>query len=348
MSSGGRAPLDRRRAARFASTSLVIGLVAVVTAATLAVNASTESGAELESRVDRLLRTSGVRAVVVAGPADVEIERYASPSASGHHNIKSASKSIVSLLVGIAIDHGELPGLDVQVADLLPASRDLLDRDPLERLTMKHLLTMTAGLESTSGEAYGAWVAHDDWVRAALERPVVAELGERFVYSTGSSHVAAAALAAALEEDLPTWARTVLFDPLGIGNVRWSRSPTGRVFGGNNLAMRPVDLARIGSMVLQRGRWNDRRIVSADWIERSGRRHAEGWPDRYGAYGIGWWIPEPGTMLAVGYGGQFLLVDAALDSTVVVISTGDGKGAAWDREVIDRMESVLEARADRR
>jgi len=333
------APVDRLGRVAMA-TVVVAAVVATSRPAVRATQPAPGRGVDLE--VTRLLDVAEVRSVVVAGADGVELQRYRTPSDSGPHNIKSASKSLVALLAGIAIERGVVRGLDTPVSQLLPDYRDTIEGTPRADLTLGHLLTMTAGLESTSGDRYGAWVATDDWVRSALSRPVEAPPGERFVYSTGSTHVAAAALAEALGIDLAKWARTVLFEPLGIGEVRWSRSPTGRVFGGNNLAMRPADLARIGSLIVAGGRWRDRELVSGDWIDASARRHADGWPDRYGAYGIGWWLPAPGEMRAVGYGGQFRLVDRSLDRAVVVTATPEGKSPSWDRDVLGRMRALLE------
>ncbi len=336
-------PRPHRRVARVAATSVItVSVAAAVGGAPPGPRATPTPDRDVELAMQRVLDVAEVRAVVLADAEGAQLTRFRRPSDAGPHNLKSASKSLVALLAGIAIEHGVVPGLDTPVADLLPDYRELVTGGSRDQMTLRHLLTMTAGLESTSGDRYGAWVTTDDWVRSALSRPVVARPGSQFIYSTGSTHVAAAALSEALGADLATWARTVLFEPLGISDVRWSRSPTGRVFGGNNLAMRPEDLARVGSVLIAGGRWHGREVVPAGWIDASAGRHADGWPDRYGAYGIGWWLSAPGEMLAVGYGGQFLLVDRSLDRAVVVTATPEGKDAAWDRNVLGRMRVVLE------
>ena len=128
MRSAALRPFDRHQRGRCAATFLMVVIVAISPPSAAADTTPVGSEAEVRDRVDRLLATSGVRAVVVAGRAGVERERYASASAAGPHNLKSASKSVVSLLVGIAIDRGELPGVDVPVAGLLPGYRELLER----------------------------------------------------------------------------------------------------------------------------------------------------------------------------------------------------------------------------
>ncbi len=287
--------------------------------------------------VEKIAAMPGVRTLlVVAGGELVVEEGFGGADPGEPHNVKSASKSLLSLLTGIAVEEGELRGVDERVAPLL--GRDLADGK--EEIRLRHLLSMTTGLESTSGEGYGAWVSAGDWTAAALGRPLLGPPGEGFRYSTGNSHVLAAVLERATGEDLLTFARRRLLDPLGMGPVTWQESPEGVRFGGNNLTMPPRDLARVGWMLLQGGRWGDRQVVPAAWIERSTRRQSETtpeWRDRYGDYGYLWWLPRDHgeAFMAVGYGGQFLYVAPEAGVAVVMTSTLEGKGAAWDREVLE-------------
>ncbi|HSM14817.1 MAG TPA: serine hydrolase [Thermoanaerobaculia bacterium] len=298
----------------------------------------------LDRAVERLGAMEGVRTVDVW----VGDERVASREFRGADHrawdVKSASKSVLSALVGIALERGLLPGLDAPIAELLPEEAARLD-DPAKRaITLRHLLTMTSGLGSTSGEHYGRWVGSADWVRAALARPLEHRPGEVFVYSTGSSHLVAAALERAVGRDLLAWGREALFDPLGLEVAGWAEDPQGRRFGGNSFRVTPEALGRLGRLYLAGGRWQGRQLVPAGWVAESTRAHAEGWPERYGAYGLLWWIPpferERG-FLASGYGGQFLLVLPERDAVVVVTATHRGKGAAWDRELFGRIEREL-------
>jgi CubicO group peptidase (beta-lactamase class C family) len=184
-------------------------------------------------------------------------------------------------------------------------------------------------------------------VNAALARPLEAEPGERFIYSTGSSHLVAAALARACECDLLEWGREVLFAPLGIEVASWAADPRGVRFGGNSFRIAPEALGRFGRLYLAGGEWNGKRLVPRDWIDATTRRQAEGWPDRYGAYGMLWWIPpfeRERAFMAVGYGGQFLIVAPERGAVVVVTSTHEGKGKAWDRQLLGRVERELLAR----
>lgn len=278
----------------------------------------------------------GVRALLVVAGGELVVEEGFGGGDPGElHNVKSASKSLLSLLTGIAVEEGELRGVDERVAPLL--GRDLADGKGEIRL--RHLLSMTTGLESTSGEGYGAWVSAGDWTAAALGRPLLGPPGEGFRYSTGNSHVLAAVLERATGGDLLDFARRELFDPLGIGRVSWQESPEGVRFGGNNLSMTPRDLARVGWMLLQGGRWGDRQVVPAEWIERSTRQRMqtpEEWGERYGDYAWLWWLPRGHgeAYTAVGYGGQFLYVAPEAGVAVVLTSTQEGKGTEWDQKVL--------------
>jgi CubicO group peptidase (beta-lactamase class C family) len=249
-------------------------------------------------------------------------------------DVKSASKSVLSALVGIAIERGRIDGLDATVGELLPAYARGLD-DARRAITLGDLLAMESGLASTSGEHYGAWVTTDDWTAAALARPFKSEPGSEFTYSTGNSHLVSAILTEATGKSTFELARESLFGPLGIEVAGWERSPEGYYFGGNSLRITPRDLARFGRLYLAKGRWEGRRLVPAEWVEVSTRRHSEGWPERYGAYGYSWWLPPDDpwdSFAAIGYGGQFLYVVPELDMLAVVTSTLEGKGEEWDRE----------------
>ncbi len=291
--------------------------------------------------VKTLTAVAEVRALVVLRDGTTALEWYRAPADAGPSNIKSASKSVLSALVGLALERGRIPSLDVAVAKLLPEHADLLVAPPRGEITLRHLLSMTSGLASTSRDAYGAWVSSDHWLRGALSQPMAGAPGRDFVYSTGSSHAVAAILdRASPPQGLVEWAREVLFDPAGIGRVTWQRSPEGVPFGGNNMTMTPHDLARFGRLWLVGGDAGRDRIVPEAWVTAATRPVAEGWPDRYGAYGLGWWLPDGGPFLAVGYGGQFLWVDPEHRSVVVVTATPPGKDTAWDRRVLELVRQI--------
>ena len=291
---------------------------------------------------DRMLAQPGARTVMLAIGDEVLAERAsAGADVDRPTNIKSASKSIIGVLAGIAIDEGLLQGVDQPLAEVLPATVVDAAPDVARRLRVEHLLTMTAGLASTSFENYGAWVSSDNWLRSALAREAVAAPGERFIYSTGNAHLLGAAIAEAAGIPLPEFAERVLFGPLSI-TASWERDPQGHAFAGNNLSMSTRGLLRFGQLMAAGGRWQGRQLVPRQWIEASTRRHSKGLPDRYGAYGYLWWLPEgqPQLWLAAGYGSQLLVVAPESRVVAVVTATLEPKDAAWERRVLEEVREL--------
>jgi len=256
-------------------------------------------------------------------------------------NIKSASKSVLSALIGIAIARGVLTGADQPVLSVL-RSYAPPDPDPrLARLTVKDLLTMRAGLERTSGENYGRWVSSRNWVRFALARPFVDEPGGAMLYSTGNTHLLSAMLTRASGRDTHTLMRDWLAEPLGITIPPWSRDPQGIYFGGNDMMMSPRSLARFGELYRLGGVIGGRRIVPARWIEESWTpRTVSPWSG--GQYGYGWFVgTSRGHPLrfAWGYGGQMLFIVPDLKLTVVMTSDPSG---ARDNGHIAALHALLD------
>ncbi|UFN51282.1 beta-lactamase family protein [Roseomonas sp. OT10] len=248
-------------------------------------------------------------------------------------NIKSASKSVLAILVGIAIERGVLQGPDQPLVSVL-GNRVPPEADPRVRdITIAHLLSMRAGLERTSGENYGAFANSRDWVRFILSRPMAAEPGGPMLYSTGSTHLLSAALTRASGRSTLDLARDWLGGPLDIAIPPWPRDPQGIYFGGNDMLLSPRALLRFGEMLRLGGRWRGRTVVSQDWIRASWSPQARSpWSGQL--YGLGWWIGqargESGThpvFFAWGYGGQMLYIVPELALTVVMTSDPTGPRA---------------------
>lgn len=237
-------------------------------------------------------------------------------------NIKSASKTVLSALVGAAIDRKVLAGTDQKIAPLLKADLPARGDPRLEDIDVGDLLSMRAGLGRTSGEYYGAWVSSRNWVRYALARPFDDDPGGRMIYSTGTSHLMSAALTKATGRSTLDLAREWLGEPLGIVIPAWPRDPQGVYFGGNDMLMSPMALLRFGEMYRLGGEIDGRRVLSRDWIEDSWRPRTRS-PWSGNEYGYGWFLRKAGrhdVRFAWGYGGQMLFVVPDLDLTVVMIS----------------------------
>jgi CubicO group peptidase (beta-lactamase class C family) len=156
---------------------------------------------------------------------------------------------------------------------------------------LENLVTLRAGLERTSGENYGEWVSSSNWVANQLSRPFVAEPGGRMLYSTGSFHVLGAALSEASGESLLTLARDWLGDPLGLEIPAWTADPQGYYLGGNEMALTPRAMLRIGEMLRQGGEWDGQQVISRDWVEASLSPVTRS-PFSGLSYGYGWFLRD--------------------------------------------------------
>ena len=254
-------------------------------------------------------------------------------------NIKSASKSIISALVGIAIDRGIIPGVQTPILTYFPDLRQAADARKRE-ITVEHLLTMRAGLEGTSNRNYGAWVTSRDWVRHALARPMFAAPGEEMEYSTGNTHLLSAILTKATSRSTWQFANEALARPLAFTLAQWPRDPQGIYFGGNEMLMTPRQMLAFGELYLNRGRAGGRQIVPESWVDASceGRARTRrpgnpafdpirGFdPMRDRKYGYGWWVYEIhgyDACFAWGYGGQYIFVVPEVELVMVTTSSPD-------------------------
>jgi CubicO group peptidase (beta-lactamase class C family) len=290
----------------------------------------------LHAAVERAGGQYRLHNMIVARHGEVVVERhFRGPPPHRPANVKSVSKSLLSGIVGLAIRDGYMDGVEIPIGPFFPeylpndpettADGDGAERRPLDprsRITVGHLLSMSSGLESTSFRNYGSWVASSNWVRAALERPVLFEPGERMLYSTGNSHLVSALLTRAVGRSTHAYARHALAEPLGIQLPPWPTDPQGIYFGGNDMLISPRGLLRFGELYRQGGEMDGEMVLPREWIEESWRIRVRSRRDGSG-YGLGWWAREAGghqVRFAWGYGGQFLFVVPALELTVVFTS----------------------------
>lgn len=302
------------------------GIAARVPAPALPAPAARPDSALLTAALAEASGLPRLNSVLVSQHGRVHAERYFNGTGPDTRaNIKSASKSVLSALVGIALREGHLRGVDQPVAEVLPEHFGP-GTDPRKRaITVGHLLSMTAGLESTSFGSYGRWVSSRNWVRAALERPLVADPGGPMVYSTGSSHLLSAVLTRATGKTTYAYAREALAEPLGIRLRPWQRDPQGIYFGGNDMYLTPREMLRFGELYLNGGAYRGKQVVPREWVEESFRpRAASEWSGH--RYGYGWWIRSSGghpVYFAWGYGGQYVFVVPTLRLVAVFTSVAD-------------------------
>ncbi|WP_331372012.1 serine hydrolase domain-containing protein [Sinorhizobium chiapasense] len=284
----------------------------------------------LDDLADRQDLTS-LKTVVIARDGKVVAERgYRGHTPGESTNIKSASKSIVSALVGIAIDKGLLEGPDQKIAPILKSDLPASPDPRINDITIGNLLSMQAGLGRMSGPNYGRWVSSRNWVRFALSQPFDDEPGGRMLYSTASTHLLSAILTKVSGKSTLALAREWLGPVDGFRIGAWERDPQGIYLGGNQMAMSARSLLAFGELYRNRGRTAEgRQIIPEDWIALS-------WQARTNsvfsgdAYGYGWFARQIGgedVHFAWGYGGQMLYIVPSLQLTVVMTSQESGPSA---------------------
>lgn len=255
------------------------------------------------------------------------------------HDMRSVSKSIVGLLYGILLDRGEVPGLDISVSSLYPEYPALNDA-ARGAICIRHLLTMTAGLEWTepSPVRRAMWTDEIELVLRpcaysyVFQRDMVAPPGTLFTYSGGLTAVLAEIMERSTKRSLRQIAEEHLFVPLGITDWEWVGDIYGKPLAPIGLRLRPRDLMKLGAMMLAGGQWQGRQIVPADWIARSTAPSIATAP--VGGYGFQWWSittrwkdRDLSVTTAIGNGGQRLFLVPDLDLAVVTTAGGYGDPA---------------------
>lgn len=196
----------------------------------------------------------------------------------------SACKSITSLAIGMLVDEGKLD-INEKIRKIFEAYMPPLAFVTLKDLTVKHLLTMTSGIVFNEAEC----MTSQEWIKSFLNSMVVGEIGKTFNYNSLNTYMLSAIVKTVSGQSLTDFLEERLFSPLGIRDIYWEKSPEGIEKGGWGLFIRPEDIAKIGQLVLQRGIWNGKRIVSEEWIDEATQAHAEP-PKTYGAYNYGYQI----------------------------------------------------------
>jgi CubicO group peptidase (beta-lactamase class C family) len=258
------------------------------------------------------------------------------------HDLRSCSKSIVGLLYGIALQQGKVPPPEAPLFSAFPEYADLAGKDGRDRLTIRHVLTMTMGTDWDESslvysDPHNSETAMDeapDRYRYILERPVISTPGERWTYCGGATALLARMIAKGSGKTLHEFARENLFDPLGIGRTEWATGRDGEPFAASGARMAVRDLARIGTLMLHAGRVGERAVVPADWITRCITPVVS--VDEVRRYGYQWFMLDIGfgkpkgwavgrlerLWMAQGEGGQRLFIIPALQ-LVIAITAGN-------------------------
>ena len=249
------------------------------------------------------------------------------------HELHSVSKSITSILVGIAIDQEMIPGVDEKVYDFFPEYKGSRWIYQKYDIAVEHVLTMSAGIDwdeqshrlTDRRNDIVAMIYGDDWLQYVLNKKQIEAPGKRFNYSGGLNVLLGGIIKNSSDLYADTFAEKYLFGPLGISDYRWGRHPDGTINTQGGLSLRPRDMAKIGYLFLKGGRWQGRQIVSRNWVNASTKAHI---PAYYGlGYGYQWYRGHATvnskvfeTFFAWGRGGQFIFVIPEFDLVAVFTS----------------------------
>jgi len=274
------------------------------------------------------------RSLLVARHGKLVAENYFSGADRATvFDLRSVTKSVVSMLTGIAIQNGSLPNIDATVGAYVdtPYSLDTSDR----AVSVRQLLTMSSRYQwnENSADDYNLWVLSNDHVQFLLDRRQTDPAGT-FTYNSAAVNLLGVVLQDAVAKPLPAFAEEVLFQPVGITSVQWEQLEPNMVNAGSGIKMTATDLLRIGQLLLQRGRSGSRQVVPEAWID-AGTTPQFGWREQYGAqrgttYGYLWWVAQPPATVATfawGFGGQFAYVVPSLDLVVVATTQWQGISA---------------------
>lgn len=243
------------------------------------------------------------------------------------HAIHSTTKSITSTLIGIAIDKGYIKGTEQQLIEFFPETAiNNLDNEK-RKITLANLLTMSSGFENKNNPEINSWLglnemqATSDWTQYALDRPMTAEPGNTFAYSNADSFLLTAILQKQTGVDSLSFAHDHLFEPLGITDVLWRSSPKGVSTGYGEMWLTPHDMAKLGYLYLNEGKWGSKKILSQSWIETATSAHIRVSPKLQ--YGYQWWVAKD-FYFALGYEGQFVFIVPQRNMVVVFTSSLGG------------------------
>ncbi len=269
------------------------------------------------------------------------------------HELHSVTKSVNSLLIGIATDQGHIGSVDAKALDFFPEYENPASDADKSEISLRDLLVMRSGLkwdESTypytdSRNDHSAMNESTDQVHFVLSRPLVGEPGNQSQYNSGVSIVIGDILRKATGLHADDFAQKHLFEPLGITEYWWHRYPSGVVQTGGGLRLRPRDMAKIGQLFLNGGKWGEEQIVSNEWIYDSKQYNRDWKADfpRSTGYGYQWWLTnqiESGKVVPIvsanGRGGQYIFIMPSLQMVTVFTGWNDNRFQNIPKDLLER------------
>jgi len=271
------------------------------------------------------------------------------------HSLQSVSKTITSVIIGVAVARKEFPDLSRTVLSFFDTTQVKNIDDRKRRMTIRHLLTMTAGFDWNEGTVSyddpandcGIMEASFDWVQYAINEPMANEPGQKFAYNSGATQILSYIFRKATGKDIEAYAAQNLFAPLGISEFYWKRTPTGLCDTEGGLYLNPSDLAKIFYLWLQNGNWNGTQLVTPEWVKASVEPFIA-----VGAgvkYGYKWWLHQYGNennqwaWCGSGFGGQLPVIIP--EYNIVAVFTGwnilEGKPSLGTPTILRRLANAV-------
>jgi CubicO group peptidase (beta-lactamase class C family) len=270
------------------------------------------------------------------------------------HTMQSVTKTVTSVVIGVATARNEFPSLDTPMLKFFDTSKVANIDERKRRVTIRHLLTMTDGLDWKEDTPYSdpnntanLLEASCDWVQFTINRPMSREPGTTFNYNSGATQLLSYIFRAATGKDIEEYAVEHLFAPLGIKEHYWKRSPSGVIDTEGGLYLKPHDLAKIFYLFLKNGVWENKQIVQSDWVKASTAPSVNVSTDGV-KYGFKWWLYPygDGSRLAwagSGFGGQMPIILPEHDLLMVFTAWNivDGQPRLRSRIVLDRVSRAV-------
>lgn len=288
-----------------------------------------------------------LRSLLIGNSDSLYHQWYVNGGSPGEpHNMKSASKAVINTLYGIALEEEWIDSLNTPVADFLPEYFDSSMPDQKLEITLEDLLTMRSGLESTSFNNYGRWIASSDWIAYQINAELQYQPGTVMNYSTGNSHLLGVILACITGQNLHQLAQTYVLNPMGETIPTWDRDPLGNFLGGNNMHFSPESLYNLGRIYANGGfNSNGERLFGSDWIDKTFTAYGSSNFNNHG-YGYHWWIDEYNgyeTRFAWGHGGQYLFWVPEIDLLAVTTSSNAQSGSSHGhrRQIFELLEEKI-------
>lgn len=267
-----------------------------------------------------------IHSLTIVRNGHLVLDAYFWPFEDGQlHDVASVTKSVITTLAGIAIGQQAFKGPSQALPSLFNGRAMAHLDDRKRRLTLQHLMSMTSGLDCQAAPAEATlrqMRASPDWTQFMLDLPMRDEPGSRFEYCSGGMHLLSGAITKATGVSALAFAQRELFAPLGIGNAVWPADAQGISHGWGDLRLQPRDMAKLGYLWLNNGRWEDRQIVPGGWMAAAVQPQAQP-PNTGQTYGYGLWLHadrRPAEFEAVGRGGQRIAV--VPEKGLVVVFTG--------------------------